>query len=155
MSHGIWPAVCPLSVRPLPDDIAVKACQGRNLIQIDTEAQPNPRKPIASLTTDKIRDAYDRLCDEGKIASGNSMLRSLRAIYNTWADEVEHDVRNPVSRITKKRGRVKKVATRTGAIAPADRANWYKAIEAQARNSATFSTARAIQALFLTGVALE
>ncbi len=74
--------------------------------------------PIAGLTTDTVRAAYDRLCNAGKVASGNSMLRSLRAIWNTWADETDSDGRNPITRITAKRGRVQKVAPRTGAIAP-------------------------------------
>ena len=108
--------------------------------------------PVASLTTDTVRAAYDRLCSAGKVASGNSMLRSLRAIYNTWADETDSDLRNPVERITAKRGRVQKVAPRTGAIPPAEQARWFAQMERQARNSATYSTARACQLLFLTGL---
>ena len=107
--------------------------------------------PIAALTTDDVRAAYDRLCNAGKIASGASMLRGLRAIWNTWADETEHDGRNPVLRITSKRGRVQRVAPRTGAIPPAEQAAWFAAMDAEARNS-PFAVARACQFVFLTGL---
>jgi integrase len=109
-------------------------------------------QPIGALTTDDIRAAYDRLCNAGKIAAGNSMLRSVRAIWNTWSDETDVTKRNPVLRITAKRGRVQRVEPRTGALEPGQRAEWYCAMEQQARNSATFSTARACQVLFLTGM---
>lgn len=104
--------------------------------------------PITALTPQRIRDAYDRLPP----ASGVAMLRSLRAIWNTWAAEVETDTTNPVTKVTRKRGRVTKVKPRSGALSPAERAPWYLAAEKLAQMSATPDTARAIQFLFLTGL---
>lgn len=104
--------------------------------------------PITALTPQKIRDAYDRLTP----ASGASMLRSVRAIWNTWAAETEIETANPVSKVTRKRGRVAKVKPRSGALAPSERAPWYTAAEQIAMTSATFNTARALQFLFLTGL---
>lgn len=104
--------------------------------------------PITALTPQKVRDAYDRLTP----ANGVAMLRSLRAIWNTWASETEIDATNPVTKVTRKRGRVAKVKPRTGALAPSERAPWYMAAEQIARTSPSYNTARALQFLFLTGL---
>jgi len=104
--------------------------------------------PISALTPQKVREAYDRQTP----ATGAAMLRSLRAIWNTWAAETEADAANPVSTVTRKRGRVAKVKPRAGALAPSERAPWYVAAERMARTLANFNTARALQFLFLTGL---
>jgi len=109
-------------------------------------------QPIQTLTTEQVRTAYDGLCQDKSPATANAMLRSVRAIWATWADETDYDGRNPVTRITAKRGRVVKVKPRTGALAPDERAVWYQALERMAATSASYNTARALQFLFLTGL---
>lgn len=104
--------------------------------------------PISALSPQKVREAYDRQTP----ATGTAMLRSLRAIWNTWAAETEVDAANPVSKVTRKRGRVAKVKPRSGALAPSERAPWYLAAEQLAQTSCSFNTARALQFLFLTGL---
>ena len=110
------------------------------------------RVSIADIDGTKVRSAYDRVLDETSAGTAASMLRSLRAIWNTWADETEHDGRNPVERLTKKRNRVARAQPRTGAIPPAERRGWYDALERLTKTSASFNTARALQFLFLTGM---
>lgn len=109
------------------------------------------RIEIGKLTAGEIRAAYDRLTDAGKIGNANSMLRSLRAIWNFWASETDFDGRNPVEKITRQRGRVKKIAPRTGALAPGERVGWYTALERLAVKRNT-GTARALQLIFVTGL---
>lgn len=106
---------------------------------------------MAEIDATDVGAAYDKVCADKSPATANVMLRSLRAIWNLWADHIKHDGRNPFERITRRRGRVVKVKPRSGAIAPGDRAGWWTALEAIAARSEN-STARALQFLFLTGL---
>lgn len=119
----------------------------RELMRQDVDTKP---MRIADVTTQTIRRRYDTLCDANSIATANSMLRSIRAIWATWASEHpegKEPLRNPVAAITRKRGRVVKVKPRQGALTAAQRLPWISNIQSRANDAAA-----ALAFIFFTGV---
>lgn len=112
---------------------------------------------MSDIDTAMVRECYDRLAADKSVATATRMLRTTRALWNTWADEHPDgsapEIRNPVERLTRKRGRVGKVKSREGALAPAERRPWLDAIEADARSRGpTGNVSRALAFVFLTGM---
>ena len=104
--------------------------------------------PLVDL--DAVRTAYDQTLKATSPATAALMLRSLSAIWNTWAGEHpegEEPLRNPFSSIKRKRGRVKAVKSRENALAVAERLPWIKAVEGM-NNTA----AHALAFIFWTGL---
>ncbi|MFY9240397.1 MAG: tyrosine-type recombinase/integrase [Roseovarius sp.] len=119
-------------------------------------------KPVRMIdvTTDYVRTAYARLLTTHSPATANQMLRSVKAIWQTWADEHPEDTaptRNPVTPITrKKKGTVRRSQPRTGALLPSERRPWIDAVLAEMKGRGPTGTAHAALAmLFLTGLRLN
>jgi len=103
------------------------------------------RVRISAITPKLVRDTYDRLPP----ATGNGMVRSLGAIWNSWAaehPEGEEPLRSPTLSITARRGRMTKVKPREGALTPEQRGPWRAAAEKRS-DAALF--------IYLTGLRLR
>ena len=112
---------------------------------------------MADLTTDYVRKAYGRLLESHSAATANQMLRTVKALWNTWAEEHPDDkapTRNPVSSITgKKKGRMQKSNVREGALSPAQRKPWHNAVMTEVKRRGPTATGYAALAMmFLTGL---
>lgn len=111
---------------------------------------------MRDMTPDFVRTAYDRMNGSHSAATANLMLRSVKAIWNSWADEFEIDGRNPTNVITAKRGRMFKVKPREGAIPPDMSRIWLEHVVAQAvRMGPTGTGYGGLAMLFLAGLRLN
>lgn len=112
-------------------------------------------KRMADVDGIYIREAYDRICEESA-ASANLTIRSIGAIWSTWAaehPEGQEPLRNPTKRLRAKRGRMVKLAPREGVLSPAQRLPWYEAAKATAVALGPSGGAyRALMMLYLTGM---
>ncbi|GAB5436641.1 tyrosine-type recombinase/integrase [Falsiruegeria mediterranea] len=126
----------------------------RYAIRYLTDDKPRLMRDV---TTTYVQDAYERLLTTHSADTANQMLRSVKALWNTWAEEAEVDSKNPVAAITaRKRGRVVPSRSREGALAPDRRKGWYEAAEAAAvRHGPTGTAYNALMMLFLTGYRAE
>ena len=114
---------------------------------------------MADIDATAVRVAYDALVAADKAATGNQMVRSMSAIWSTWAAEHpdgQEPTRNPTLALTRKRGRMVKIQPREGAIPIELRRAWFEA--AQARSAMlghTGAATRAVMLLFLTGMRVQ
>ena len=111
------------------------------------------RRLMRDVDTAYVQAAYERLLTTHSADTANQMLRSIKALWNTWAEQADIDDKNPVSAITaRKRGRVVPSKPREGALDPGKRLGWYQAAQANSDRLGPTGTAyNALMMLFLTG----
>jgi len=114
---------------------------------------------VADITAEMVRDEYRRMLDVTSAASASNALRSVRALWQSWADahpDGEEPTSNPVKRLTAKRKAVQATAPREGSLTPAQRPLWWTEAQRLATHAGpTGSMYRALQLLFLTGLRLN
>jgi|GEM_PF-2384216 len=116
---------------------------------------------MSDLTPDVVRTAYHRLVESHSPATAAQALRSVKAVWQTWAGEHPEDrapTRNPVVAAVsaKRRGQMVKVVPRENALEPHERAPWFDAVIAHMHGAGPTGGAYAVAAaLFLTGCRLR
>lgn len=112
------------------------------------------RTLMRDVTTAYVQAAYERLLVSHSTATANQMVRSTKALWNTWCDEAGADGPNPVSKMTSRRkGTMKPDPKREGSLQPHERAAWFHAAESAAKRQGPTGTAyNALLMLFLTGM---
>ncbi|WP_171234001.1 tyrosine-type recombinase/integrase [Ruegeria sp. HKCCA6837] len=110
---------------------------------------------MSDITPEMVRDEYRRMLGVTSPASASNALRSVRALWQSWADAHpagQEPSPNPVSKLTGKRKAVKATPPREGALKPVERPLWWAEAERLAVHLGPTGTLyRALQMLFLTG----
>ncbi len=106
---------------------------------------------MADITPQTLREVYQMIEADTSVETANVMLRSVSALWNTWATEHPEDqepTRNPATAIRgKRKGVMRRGKTRDNALRPNERRAWF---DAALRMETT--TSRALAFIFLTGL---
>ena len=114
---------------------------------------------MSDIDADMVRDLYRAMLGKVSDASAANAIRSVRALWQSWADahpDAHQPGSNPVRKLTRKRKAVRPVPVREGALTPAQRPVWWSVAQQNAVHAGPTGTMfRALQMLFLTGCRMD